>query len=165
MSIKGFPERIKRVREHYKLGQRTMAERFECSPSLWQRYEHGQSLPGAGILKRLADEDICIDWLLTGKGTMLRSDLGSLPEPELMTGLDPRRMSDVLKDVQGFLYENDYLLEADQLWPLVSTFYHLETPEERRKALDESNELAISRSRGQFLEGILSVFAKKKASK
>lgn len=68
-------ERLKAARKALQLTQRQAAEQSGVSVRSYQGYEDGRSVPGGEALAGLVGTGINANWLLTGQGPMLLSDL------------------------------------------------------------------------------------------
>jgi transcriptional regulator with XRE-family HTH domain len=64
--------RLKKVREAMEYSQKDMAEAIQTNTRTWQIYEAGKSVPGGKSIERLVHLGIDANWLLTGKGSMMR---------------------------------------------------------------------------------------------
>ncbi|MAZ04570.1 MAG: hypothetical protein CMN56_15660 [Sneathiella sp.] len=73
MSDQQIYNRIKDARELLGLSQKAISEKLGCSHQAWQGYEAGNNLPGGKILRRLNFLGISIDWLLSGRGSILKN--------------------------------------------------------------------------------------------
>lgn len=59
--------RLKRVREMLGFTQKDMANFVGCSLRSWASYENNENLPGGDVIKRIADAEIDLNWLISGK--------------------------------------------------------------------------------------------------
>jgi transcriptional regulator with XRE-family HTH domain len=64
-------ERLREIRKYYRKSQRDMAAALGIGIITWQNYERGVNLPKISTLSKLADIDV--NWILTGRGKMLKS--------------------------------------------------------------------------------------------
>lgn len=84
-----FGDRIAAVREYKALNQKQFSDAIGVSRSFLSEVENGKSKPSIEMLSGIAGRygDIDTDWLLTGNGSMLRSEAPqaqptpALPEP------------------------------------------------------------------------------------
>ena len=89
--------RLRMVRRQLGFSRPELAERFGISPNALGKNEHGDSVPNAQTLHRLAsDFDISMDWLFFNKGPMYHKDKKTMEEmeqeiSELQKELDPAR--------------------------------------------------------------------------
>lgn len=68
-------QRLKTVRDHFRASGTQMSEICGLKDrKTWSRYEVGDTRPHSDMLAALHGRGIDINWLLTGQGTMLRSD-------------------------------------------------------------------------------------------
>ncbi|THF63740.1 helix-turn-helix transcriptional regulator [Pseudothauera nasutitermitis] len=70
-----LPERLKAVRAALGLTQKEFAAQSGVSPRGYQGYEDGRSVPGGEAIEGLVRAGVNANWLLTGEGPMLRSEL------------------------------------------------------------------------------------------
>ena len=64
--------RLKEIRKHLNMSQKDFANKYGMSQQILSKYENGKSDISDRIKTSLADEfNININWLLTGKGTMI----------------------------------------------------------------------------------------------
>ena len=77
MSDREIFGRIRDARESLGLSQKAISEKLGCSHQAWQGYEAGNNLPGGKILQRLNILGISIDWLLSGRGSVLDNAIGA----------------------------------------------------------------------------------------
>lgn len=68
-------ERIKEYLFFSKKNTTELAKEINVSQSALNNVVRGASLPGAKILLPLAEQGISIDWLLTGRGEMLKEQV------------------------------------------------------------------------------------------
>ncbi|WP_340149309.1 S24 family peptidase [uncultured Sneathiella sp.] len=73
MSDQQIYNRIRDAREFLGLSQKAISEKLGCSHQAWQGYEAGNNLPGGKILRRLNFLGISIDWLLSGRGSIVKN--------------------------------------------------------------------------------------------
>lgn len=105
-------DRFEMVRRHFGgLSQREMAERLGISKNTWQRYENGDS-PNASVLSSLADLGIDVSWLLTGNGSMVRSESGTNQIHSGFGELKPGNISLDESDAEGFVLIPRYDVRA-----------------------------------------------------
>lgn len=82
-------ERLKAFRGTLQLKQEEIAAQSDIPLDTYRKYEGGSRQPGADALAGLVLVGINANWLLTGKGTMLRADLAPKP-PEAAPALPPQ---------------------------------------------------------------------------
>ena len=70
-----LPKRLKDARAALRLSQKEVAEQSGVSVRGYQGYEDGRSTPGGEAIAGLVRLGINANWLLTGEGPMLLSDL------------------------------------------------------------------------------------------
>lgn len=64
-----FGERLKLVRQHYRLRQNEFAEKVDSAQSSIARLESGERMPEGYIIKLIVEQFGCdAVWLITGKG-------------------------------------------------------------------------------------------------
>jgi transcriptional regulator with XRE-family HTH domain len=64
-----FPEILKSLRKANQLSVRKAAKRFGISPSLLQRYESGEVMPGMGNMEKISDAiGVSVDTLMGRRG-------------------------------------------------------------------------------------------------
>jgi len=73
----GISERLRLFRESKKLTQAQMAAAVGGSTPGYKSNEQGTALPNSKLLIGLRELDLNVDWLLSGEGPMLRSDIGA----------------------------------------------------------------------------------------
>jgi len=64
--------RLRKIRKHLKVSQFDMAKIMGLGASTWQNYELGTSVPNARVMMKLNEKGYDINWVLTGKGTMIQ---------------------------------------------------------------------------------------------
>lgn len=64
--------RLRSIRQHLKLNQDAMTERFRLGVGAWKRLELEGRAPKGDVLAQLVEMGFSADWLLTGDGQMLR---------------------------------------------------------------------------------------------
>lgn len=65
-------KRIRHIREYLGLSQRMMAKEVGVAVSNWSRIENTDDVkPSGKMLFRLAEIGVSLDWLFTGKGSMM----------------------------------------------------------------------------------------------
>jgi SOS-response transcriptional repressor LexA len=75
MPSETMPERLKLARKRLGLNQKEMAKLLGVSQSNISSYEGGLHEPNSKALSVLSENGINLNWLLTGEGEMLRSDV------------------------------------------------------------------------------------------
>lgn len=116
-----FGERMRMIREYYKLTQADFAERLKIDPSYLSYIENGKKRPSNKITRKLyLDFNINTDWLEYGTGDMI------LGEPPVIIPVKRRK---VLADLD--------LLEAITvaLEECISRKRHNYTPEQKGKLM------------------------------
>jgi len=103
--------RLIAVRKHLSLSQRAMAQHVGVSANTWNSYETKNEAPNSGVLTRLADEGIDIHWLLTGLGSMLRTDKTSA-QSQGFAELKPLPISHETLEHNGFVLIPRYDVRA-----------------------------------------------------
>ena len=73
IASQGIHPRLKAAREMLKLSQRAMAERLGIGLRTWQKYECGETPPGAKVLEALQREGFSAGWVLTGQEPIRRA--------------------------------------------------------------------------------------------
>lgn len=66
--------RLKMIRESLSKTQKEMADALDVTSTSIQGYERGSTLPGAKVFEALTRMGFDINWLLTGKGEMRRTE-------------------------------------------------------------------------------------------
>ncbi len=66
-----FNDRLKQLRQHLGLEQKEMAERLGIPARTYQDNERGLYILKSVLYQRLAEEGFSLDWLFTGRGSML----------------------------------------------------------------------------------------------
>ena len=79
--MKSIAERLRFVREKMGIGQVDAATKFGIPVSSYRKYESGPSEPGSEAIAGIARAGINANWLLTGEGEMLLSDVQPRPAP------------------------------------------------------------------------------------
>jgi len=74
-------DRLKATRASFSLNQKEFASKSGVGFSTYQKYEMGLSLPGADAISGFMRLGISANWLLTGEGEMLLSDVQPRPAP------------------------------------------------------------------------------------
>lgn len=87
-------QRLKAVRERLGFTQQQMASAVGTKHRSWQDYETGRSIPGGRVLAGLAELDVDINWLLTGrKGQFSLQTLSETLE-QILAELEPQLSRD-----------------------------------------------------------------------
>ncbi|MET4732735.1 transcriptional regulator with XRE-family HTH domain [Thalassospira sp. MBR-102] len=73
--ITNLSERIREARKHIGLSASEAADLAGLTRKSWERYELDKNEPKASSLAVLVDKGIDASWLLTGRGSMLRSEV------------------------------------------------------------------------------------------
>jgi phage repressor protein C with HTH and peptisase S24 domain len=82
--MKTIAERLRYVREKMGIGQADASSKFGIPVSTYRKYETGPSEPGSDAIAGISRAGINANWLLTGEGVMLLSDVQSRPDlPEI----------------------------------------------------------------------------------
>lgn len=83
--------RLREARETLGLKQAELATKSGCSPSTYQKYEQGSSVPGGEAIAGFARLGINAHWLLTGWGSMLVDlpESGGPGDVALASGISP----------------------------------------------------------------------------
>ena len=69
-------DRLRSVRRFFKLTQKGLSKKLECTQSAIADYENGRIMPSAYILTKIANQyNVDLNWLLTGAGNMLVAPL------------------------------------------------------------------------------------------
>lgn len=79
--------RLKALRSALGLTQPEAANKFHIPVATWKNYEKGQSEPGAGAMRGLAEGGVNVHWLLTGAGSIMLNDAKEIP-PQVQTRMD-----------------------------------------------------------------------------
>lgn len=76
-------QRIKKIIEYYKISDRKFSQIINISSSTLSNYFKRGSEPSVGIIQNILSsfEEISPDWLLLGKGEMLRSNPAEAKDP------------------------------------------------------------------------------------
>jgi phage repressor protein C with HTH and peptisase S24 domain len=72
-------DRLKQARAFFSLNQKEFASKSGVGFSTFQKYEMGLSLPGADAISGFMRLGMSANWLLTGEGAMLLSDVQPYP--------------------------------------------------------------------------------------
>lgn len=126
-------ERLRSVREFFRVAQPDFAEKCGVSIRAYQDYEAGKRLPGSETLQALAEAGIDLNWLLTGTGQMLRDAPSALPSP-----LDEQLLAETLRLVDDWLSAHRRTMTAARKAEVAASIYAmaLEDVVEGRPALD-----------------------------
>lgn len=124
----GIPERLKEARIALKYTQTRMGEAVGGKLRSWQEYEAGKRMPGGHVFEGLAALGINVNWILTGEGPKLISDLGGPPsEAEQSTGSgaspDFALVAEVLDVITEVLSERQLELPFDKRVQLAHYLY------------------------------------------
>lgn len=102
----GLGARLAVFRDYLGLTQTQAAQKFGSARRSWNRYENENHLPKESILRLLRQEGLNIEWLRSGKGTMLEVGADT-PAPEagaVGKGMPPG-FTDRLKQVRQHLHQ------------------------------------------------------------
>jgi transcriptional regulator with XRE-family HTH domain len=143
MAIK---DRFLEIRSKLELSQADAASKFDIALGSWKKYEKGPSEPGSGALLGLAKGGININWLLTGIGPMLVTDLGAAAavqsnpiieeEQEYACPVDHDRLLQAITEVNAavkFHHGSNRLTDAEMAVAITMAYEEIE--EEERQAV------------------------------
>ena len=77
--MKTIAGRLRYVREKMGISQADASSKFGIPVSTYRKYETGPSEPGSDAIARISRAGINANWLLTGEGAMLLSDVPLRP--------------------------------------------------------------------------------------
>lgn len=143
MSVSG---RLRAIREHLGESQKSMSLRMDLGSTTWQTYERGLNLPVGGVLARLAEMGLSVDWLLTGEGSMMRGEALAPAQSEATPGLTADLVATALQTIEEWLEQNDRYLPPAKKAEVVVLLCEMVLKE---KAADRAAEL--SRQAGRIL--------------
>lgn len=98
---KSLGERLKILRETWKLTQEDMSVLMNIVLRSYQNYERGIRQPRSGDITALAARNVDLNWLLTGKGEMFSSD------PDVRHPLNQKLMGLVMEGVKHVYKEEN----------------------------------------------------------
>lgn len=96
-----IPENLKAARAALGLTQTEMAAQSGVSARGYQGYEDGRSVPGGEVITNLVRLGINANWLLTGEGPMLLSDLMERPGSPVRAEIE--KMKSEKRDLAEFM--------------------------------------------------------------
>lgn len=73
--MENLANRFRLVRMHVGLSQPAMSEKLGLSRNVWQTYELGKSVPGTVVYRGLIDMGFSVNWIMSGCGDMLLSEV------------------------------------------------------------------------------------------
>jgi DNA-binding XRE family transcriptional regulator len=114
--------RLKVWRESLSLKQADAASSLGLSPSTYQNYERDVRAPNTEGWNAFAMNGINTNWLLTGKGPMLLTDI---TPTTVSATLDPERLRFTLQAVEEGLAETGRAMAPDRKAELVIAIYDL----------------------------------------
>jgi hypothetical protein len=76
--MKNISDRLRKFAEYFG-SIKDLAEALDMKPPAFQSYLSGRSVPGSNILVKLNSLGCNINWLLTGEGEMLKSEVSAAP--------------------------------------------------------------------------------------
>ncbi len=120
-------ERLKLLRKRLELSQETLAQTTGVSLVSLKKYEASKAIPGGEALGNLAKTGVNLNWLLTGEGKMLLSDV----DDETGKPLDTERLARMLAIVEDVLAGRHLQLAPDKKARLVGVLYDRETAPKR----------------------------------
>lgn len=95
-----FSQRLKDARARLGMKQDEIAAQSGVSYSVYQKYELGRSVPGGDAIAGLVRLGINANWLLTGEGPMLLTDLLSQQHTSMpLSPVGPRINVDALETI------------------------------------------------------------------
>lgn len=103
-TIDGIGGRLKGVREALGLTQTGIAEAVGGKLRSWQDYEAGRKAPGSQVIAGLVRLGVNANWVLTGEGPVLLSDLQAQAAPQVPhvpLVLDGKALAIALEAVEG----------------------------------------------------------------
>lgn len=115
-------ERLRAARSVFKLKQKEMAAQSGVSDRSYQGYEDGRSVPGGEAIEGFVRLGINANWLLTGEGAMLLSDI----KPQSTSGaFDSARFKLAIETVEEGLTATQTTMAAAKKAELVLAVYEL----------------------------------------
>jgi len=73
--LEHIKDRIRTIRDAFSFSQRQIADKIGCNFRSWQDYEAGKTIPGGLIISELVKLGVNANWLLSGEGAMLISNI------------------------------------------------------------------------------------------
>jgi len=120
--MSSISKRLRFVRESLGIGQADASSKFGIPASTYRKYESGPSEPGSDALAGIARTGINVNWLLTGDGAMLLSDI----KPQSTSGaLDSTRLQLAIETVEEGLTATKTTMAAAKKSELVLAVYEL----------------------------------------
>lgn len=119
-------DRFKQIREYFHLSQPQAAEKFDILLATWKKYEKGPSEPGSGALKGLAKGGVNINWLVTGNGPMLLSELTQAKQdkaPVPNSPIDYVLLRDLIEMLERALDTRNLMLEPPRKAATIQIMY------------------------------------------
>lgn len=100
--ITNLSGRIREARKHIGLSASEAADLAGLTRKSWERYELDKNEPKASSLAVLVDKGIDASWLLTGRGSMLRSEV---QDQARVIDADLLRM--ILEEIESYRSQNN----------------------------------------------------------
>lgn len=100
--ITNLSGRIREARKHIGLSASEAADLAGLTRKSWERYELDKNEPKASSLAVLVDKGIDASWLLTGRGSMLRSEVR-----DQVRVIDADLLRMILEEIESYRSQNN----------------------------------------------------------
>jgi len=125
--ITNLSGRIREARKHIGLSASEAADLAGLTRKSWERYELDKNEPKASSLAVLVDNGIDASWLLTGRGSMLRSEV---QDQARVIDADLLRM--ILKEIESYRSQNNRTWDISEAARVIVLSYEMLQAERER---------------------------------
>lgn len=125
--ITNLSGRIREARKHIGLSASEAADLAGLTRKSWERYELDKNEPKASSLAVLVDNGIDASWLLTGRGSMLRSEVQDQPR---VIDADLLRM--ILEEIESYRSQNNRTWDISEAARVIVLRYEMLQAERER---------------------------------
>jgi len=125
--ITNLSGRIREARKHIGLSASEAADLAGLTRKSWERYELDKNEPKASSLAVLVDNGIDASWLLTGRGSMLRSEV---QDQARVIDADLLRM--ILEEIESYRSQNNRAWDISEAARVIVLSYEMLQAERER---------------------------------
>ncbi|KZB68212.1 hypothetical protein AUP42_12195 [Thalassospira lucentensis] len=125
--ITNLSGRIREARKHIGLSASEAADLAGLTRKSWERYELDKNEPKASSLAVLVDNGIDASWLLTGRGSMLRSEV---QDQARVIDADLLRM--ILEEIESYRSQNNRTWDISEAARVIVLSYEMLQAERER---------------------------------
>lgn len=125
--ITNLSGRIREARKHIGLSASEAADLAGLTRKSWERYELDKNEPKASSLAVLVDNGIDASWLLTGRGSMLRSEV-----QDQARVIDADLLRTILEEIESYRSQNNRTWDISEAARVIVLSYEMLQAERER---------------------------------